>query len=163
MRALVKRFRARACPRPISAGIASAAGRTACPGRFYIMWILHKAGSALHALSSWSVCRVSCASSGAPWPAIRSPWPAIRDPRSVPRDPRSAIRDPCRATRDPRNPGPGPRRADPRSGSLFPDRGARPGDRGPKNGPGRAGAGFGPISHAKCCSEQNWVPFSSQH
>ena len=52
-------------------------------------------------------------------------------------------------------------------GARFGAPGARPASPGPGTGVQKTGrvascAGFSPISHAKCCSKQNWVPFSDQ-
>ncbi len=52
-------------------------------------------------------------------------------------------------------------------GARFGAPGARPASPGPGTGVQKTGrvascAGFSPISHAKCCSKQNWVPLSAQ-
>jgi hypothetical protein len=52
-------------------------------------------------------------------------------------------------------------------GARFGAPGSRPANPVPGTGVQKTGrvascAGFSPISHAKCCSKQNWVPFSAQ-
>jgi hypothetical protein len=49
------------------------------------------------------------------------------------------------------------------SGPLSAQQNRGPRTRVQKTGRVASCAGLGPISHAKCCLEQNWVPFSGQH